>query len=103
MSAPLLGTNRRIGGGGKRGFSPQTSASLWRNGVGLAPFHHELNQFETNLRRDAAVLTSVALIHIKSAVAGRLLSSMVDKPTLERGTPCRQKLPSSLPGSSLRL
>ena len=79
----VAGTDWRIGGGGKRGFSPETKASLWRNGVAPAAFHHELNQIVNRLRRDAAALRIVDLIHVKSAAAARDLSFSVEEPTLE--------------------
>jgi hypothetical protein len=42
MSAPLLGKleNRWWG---KRGFSLETKASLWRNDAAGSAFHHELS------------------------------------------------------------
>jgi hypothetical protein len=43
MSAPLLGEIEESVVG-ERGFSPETKASLWRNGVAAAAFHHELKQ-----------------------------------------------------------
>lgn len=68
---------------GKRGFSPETKASLWRNDVAPAAFHHELKQSLTGLRRDAAALRIVDLTHVKSAAAARDLNFGIAEPTLE--------------------
>jgi hypothetical protein len=46
---------------GKRDLCPETPASLWQNELGLAVFHHELNQ-SANKSCGVAMPTETAIV-----------------------------------------